>query len=220
MDKVLIAEDDSIHMKRLTTVLGKFSNRFEVIPARDGQEAIDALQKQPVSLLVTDIQMPRVDGLMLLAHVNEFFPEIPCFVMTAYGTPQMRAKLPEDLLQFYQKPFDINDLAGDIIETLDRDKSSKALQGISVVSFLQIIEMEQSTCAFEIITKGKAPGVIHFNEGVLCDASCGDLHGEEAVMELIPRKVATFRFKFFPEKEVQRKINASLEELICRALEK
>jgi len=61
MDKVLIVEDDRIHLKRLTTVLEKHRDKFEVIPAVDGQEAIDILKQGPVSLMVTDIQMPRVD---------------------------------------------------------------------------------------------------------------------------------------------------------------
>ena len=111
MDKVLIVEDDRIHLKRLITILGKHQDKFEVVPAGDGQEAIDILEEQPISVLVTDIQMPRVDGLVLLAYVNEHHPKLPCLVMTAYGTPQMKAKLPKDLLRFFHKPFDIEDLA-------------------------------------------------------------------------------------------------------------
>ena len=52
MDNVLIAEDDHIHLKRLITVLRKYGDKFEVIPANDGQEAIDILKQQSVSLLV------------------------------------------------------------------------------------------------------------------------------------------------------------------------
>jgi len=218
MDKVLIVEDDRIHLKRLSTVLGKYRDKFEVIPAVDGQEAIDILKQGPVSLMVTDIQMPRVDGLVLLAHVSEYHPNLPCFVMTAYGTPQMKARLPKDLIRFFNKPFDIEELAQAIIAVLEKDFSREALYGISLISFLQIIEMEKTSCTFEIESSNQARGMMHFKGGVLYDAECGDLKGEAAALELIPRKMATYRFKFFSKKHVTRQIQTALQDLIQKAL--
>lgn len=218
MDKVLIVEDDRIHLKRLTTVLGKYWDKFEVIPAVDGQEAMDILKQGPVSLMVTDIQMPRVDGLVLLAHVSEYHPNLPCFVMTAYGTPQMKARLPKDLIRFFNKPFDIEELAQAIIAVLEKDFSREALYGISLISFLQIIEMEKSSCTFEIESLDQARGMMHFKSGVLYDAECGDLKGEAAALELIPRKMATYRFKFFTKKHVTRQIQTALQDLIQKAM--
>lgn len=218
MDKVLIVEDDRIHLKRLTTVLGKYRDKFEVIPAVDGQEAMDILKQGPVSLMVTDIQMPRVDGLVLLAHVSEYHPNLPCFVMTAYGTPQMKARLPKDLIRFFNKPFDIEELAQAIIAVLEKDFSREALYGISLISFLQIIEMEKSSCIFEIESLDQARGMMHFKSGVLYDAECGDLKGEAAALELIPRKMATYRFKFFTKKHVTRQIQTALQDLIQKAM--
>ena len=218
MDKVLIVEDDRIHLKRLTTVLGKYRDKFEVIPAVDGQEAMDILKQGPVSLMVTDIQMPRVDGLVLLAHVSEYHPNLPCFVMTAYGTPQMKASLPKDLIRFFSKPFDIEELAQAIIAVLEKDFSREALYGISLISFLQIIEMEKTSCTFEIESSDQATGMMHFKSGVLYDAACGDLKGEAAALELIPRKMATYRFKFFTKEQITRQIQTTLQDLIQKAL--
>ena len=218
MDKVLIAEDDRIHLKRLTSILGKYQDKFEVIPASDGQEAIDILKQQPVSLLVTDIRMPRVDGLVLLAYVNEHHPTLPCFVMTAYDSQQMKAKLPKDLLRFFKKPFDIKDLARAVIDTLNRDVSKDALHGISLESFLYIIEMEQISCMLEIESPKKTPGVLFFGNGVLYDAEYGDLKGEAAALEILTQKIATFRVKFSPGKEITRRIQTDLTDLFHRAL--
>ena len=218
MDKVLIAEDDRIHLKRLTTVLKKYEDKFEVIPARDGQEAIDILKRQGVSLLVTDIQMPRADGLVLLAYVNEHHPNIPCFVMTAYGTPQMKAKLPKDLLRFFRKPFDIDDLALSIIDVLDREVVHDTIPGISLFSFLYMIEMEQGTCMFEISSAGKPPGVLYFENGILYDAQCEKLNGEAAALELFSREITTFRLKFAPQKEGTKRIQKDLNHLVRKAM--
>jgi len=218
MDKVLITEDDRIHLKRMITILGKYKDKFEVVPAVDGQEAIDILREQPISVLVTDIQMPRVDGLVLLAYVNEHHPKLPCLVITAYGTPQMRARLPKDLLRFYRKPFDIEDLARAIIDILGKDTGEDALHGISLESFLHIIEMEQISCLLEIESSSKAPGMLFFKNGILFDAECNKLKGEEAALELIPQKIETFCFKVLPVKDVPRRIQTSLTDLFHKAL--
>ena len=218
MVKVLIAEDDRIHLMRLAKVLGNFSDTFEVVPARDGQEAIDILKAQHISVLVTDIQMPRVDGLALLAYVSQHHPNMPCFVMSAYGTPQMKAKLPKDLLRFFPKPFDVDDLGRSIVNALEQEASQDGVQSISVESFLHMIDMEQASYVVEVKTPEKSTGVLYFEKGTLVDAECGNLKGEAAALELIPRKKASFGFKFYPERPTTRKIFTGLNQLIQKTL--
>ena len=218
MKKVLIVEDDRIHLNRIVKILGRHQDRFQTLPAADGQQAIDILEKERVDLLVTDIQMPKVDGLALLAHVSRHHPSLPCFVMTAYGSPELRAKMPEDLLRFYQKPFDIENLATDILNALNRDMAKSGRPSVSVVSFLVMIQSEKTTCIFEVQAPERKPGVFYFDKGVLLDAAFEDLSGEAAVMALIPLRTAAFRVRFFPEEPVARRIKADLGELIERAL--
>ena len=138
--------------------------------------------------------------------------------MTAYGTPQIKAKLPKDLLRFFQKPFNIDDLALSIIDVLDRDVAHDTVPGISLSSFLYMIEMEQVSCMFEISSAGKAPGVLYFEKGILYDAECGDLNSEAAALELFRSKIATFRLKFSPQKEITRRIQKDLNSLIRKAM--
>jgi len=218
MDKVLIAEDDRIHLKRMITILGKYKDKFEVVPAVDGQDAINTLKEQAISVLVTDIQMPRVDGLVLLAYVNEHHPKLPCLVMTAYGTPQMKAKLPKDLLRFFHKPFEIEDLARAVIDILGQKVSEDAFHGISLESFLHIIEMEQISCMLELESSARVPGAMLFKNGILYDAECENLKGEPAALKLIPQKIETFRFKVLPAKDVARRIQTSLTDLFHNGL--
>lgn len=216
MDKVLIAEDDRILLMRLTKALEKYPDKFEVLPAKDGQEAIEILEKQPVSVLVTDIQMPRVNGLALLAYVSRNHPSIPCFVMSAYGTSRMRAKLPKDLLQFFPKPLEVEVLARAIIAVLDGDETQDGLQTISIVSFLHMINMEQASCVFEIKSPDKTSGVLYFENGELYDAEYGDLTGEAAALELIHREKTSFGIKFYSDKPVARQILTDINKLIYK----
>jgi len=214
MDKVLIAEDDREQLKRLVIGLGKYKDKFEIIQVTDGQEAISVLKQEPVSLVVTDIQMPRINGMVLLAYVNTYHPNIPCFVTTAYGTSRLKSKLPQDLLRFFEKPFEIKDLAQAIIAALEGKSTGEARKGISLASFLYLIEMERASCTLEIEMPDEAYGLMYFENGILYDAECGDFTGEAAALELISRGNLNQRFKFSPPKEITRRIKTGIEDLI------
>ncbi len=224
MDTVLIAEDNATFMKILRAGLRKYEDKFEIITAKDGQEAIEVLGQQPISLLVTDLRMPKVDGLTLLAYVNENHPKMPCIVMTAHGTPQMKERLQRDVLHYVEKPFKAEELAQTIVATLNRDVSlpdadipDGALKGISIASFLQMIEMEEKTCLLEIDTpKGK--GFFYFHEGELHDAIWGHLKGLEAALKMIPMENAKIRFRNPPKRKVKKRIKIRLMALIMEAM--
>ena len=69
MDKVLIAEGDLKLQNFLRARLQKYKDEFEVIFANNGEEAIRVLKQTYISLLVTEIVMPKVDGMALLTDV-------------------------------------------------------------------------------------------------------------------------------------------------------
>ena len=62
-----------------------------------GMQALAILKREKVSILATGLKMRRMDGLELLAHVNRHHPVVPCFVMTAYGSPALKKKLPREI---------------------------------------------------------------------------------------------------------------------------
>jgi len=71
MDKVLIVEDDLRIQRLLQTRLQKYKDKFEIVLANNGEEAIKVLEQRPISLVVTDLKIPKIDGLTLLAYVNQ-----------------------------------------------------------------------------------------------------------------------------------------------------
>ena len=218
MHKVLIAEDDSDQLVRMIRILRNYRDKFEVIPVSDGKQAIDVLKQEPVSLIVTDIKMPEMNGMILLAYVHTYHPSTPCFVVTAYGTSRLKSKLPKDILRFFQKPFDVNDLAHAIMAVLERDRAGGDVEGISIVSFLNMIEIEQTSCVFEIQPRNNPAGYLVFENGILYDAAFKNLMGEVAALKLIASDIESYRFKPALEKEVVRQIKTKLQDLIRNAL--
>jgi CheY-like chemotaxis protein/predicted regulator of Ras-like GTPase activity (Roadblock/LC7/MglB family) len=217
MDTVLIVDDDSKLTYLLQESLSKYESQFNVIFAEDGLQATEFLEKTPISLVVTDLQMPRMDGLDLLAHISENYPSLPCIVMTAHSTPEVLEKLPRDLLTFLQKPFKIKALSQAIFEGLSMEVTDGSLTGISVANFLQLIEMEEKSCLFEV----KSPdgkGIFYFQEGELYDAIFGDLKGESAAMKMIALDSVKIRFLKLPNKKIARRVRTGLMNLIMEAM--
>lgn len=219
MDKILIVDDDVKLQKFLDIRLQKYKNEFEVIFADNGVEGIRALENKHISLLVTDINMPKLDGMSLLAYINDKHPHIPCIVMTANPIQELKQKLSDDnIFCFFQKPFQFGEFTKAIRQALEEDIPDGALKGISVASFLQMIQLEQKTCLFEVHSPGQNKGIFYFKEGVPYDAVYGDLRGKEAAYKIIAMNKAEIRFKNLPGKKITKRIKTELMGLIIEAM--
>lgn len=119
MDKVLIVDNDLEFLNSLKVGLEKYS-QFEILTAANGLEALDILKKTRISVLVTDLEMPEMDGRELLDYMKKNRPQIPCVVMTAKESPESNNNADRDILQYIEKPFDFNQLFTVIMEGLDR----------------------------------------------------------------------------------------------------
>lgn len=93
---------------------------FEFLFARNGQEALDVLQENPdVRLVLSDINMPVMDGLTMLGQLEDLNPEIRAVVVSAYGDmANIRTAMNRGAFDFITKPIDFNDLQITIEKTL------------------------------------------------------------------------------------------------------
>jgi CheY-like chemotaxis protein len=82
--------DDSAVSQQIVGKLLKKSFEATVVYAADGVEAVACLEAGgPFDLILSDLRMPRMDGLALLAVVRERFPQIPFVILTAYGSEEI-----------------------------------------------------------------------------------------------------------------------------------
>ena len=108
--RVLIVDDDETFREMLMASL--IYAGFDPTPASSGEEALEIIETEAFSAVVTDIRMSRLDGITLSRRIRERLPEIPIIIMTAYTS---RSKAEQDLgpipaEHFLTKPFDINQL--------------------------------------------------------------------------------------------------------------
>jgi len=218
MYKVLIAEDDVNLQDLFRVLLKKYKDKFEIILANDGEEAIQILEQEDVSVLVTDLQMPKVDGLTLLAYMNDKHYDIPCIVMTGHATPELEEKTANNTPRFIRKPFQIKKLVQAIIETLESDVLEGSSRRISIASFLQMVQIEQKTCLLEIAPPNDEKGHFCIKNGELYDAVFRDLEGEAAASEMIILDGASVCFRNLPKTNIANRINKNHRDLIGDAM--
>ncbi|MFZ1987160.1 MAG: sigma-54 dependent transcriptional regulator [Desulfatitalea sp.] len=105
MDTILIVDDEKNYPLILSAVLQE--EGFETLTANSGQEALAVLDNSDVDLVLTDMKMPRMDGIELLQHIKTKDAELPVIMMTAYGTVEKAVEaMQKGAYSYILKPFD------------------------------------------------------------------------------------------------------------------
>jgi two-component system response regulator FlrC len=106
---VLIVEDDAGLREALGDTLRHAG--FAVVEAVDGTGALDLLGNTDISLVLTDVKMPRLDGFGLLERIRQLRPEMPVVMMSAFGTVSGAVQaLRGGAVDYLEKPFERTDL--------------------------------------------------------------------------------------------------------------
>jgi DNA-binding NtrC family response regulator len=103
--KILVADDEPNLRKVLQALLRQ--QGFLVECVADGQEALTRLQQERFDAVVTDLKMPRLDGMALLRYVLANMREVPVIMITAHGTVDTAVEaVKAGAFDFIQKPFE------------------------------------------------------------------------------------------------------------------
>ena len=217
--KVLIVDDDQEMLLSLEDGLSKYDETFSIATAEDGLGAVQQLKNNTISLVVTDLKMPRMDGFSLLSHIMEHYPEIPVIIITGYSTPEMETLAREGgAIGYIAKPFMIDDLAKRIITSLRKEADGGTLHSVSSGIFLQLMEMEEKTCTVRLVEKSSGKqGILFFLDGQLLDARCDSLRGEAAAYEIFSWDDVSLSIQnSCPQKE--RRIHRDLQAILLDAM--
>ncbi len=184
MATILIVDDDKNFLLSVADGLRTHTRDFEVLTAENGLEAIKILDTEKVDLLVTDVKMPEMNGLELLAHMVTLHPNIPVIVMTAFATREMEDQATNmGTFKFLEKPLDFHMLLEKINEGMEVG-AHYFTKVISLISFLQTVEREEKTCTIAVRSKGVI-GYLYFFNGVLIDGETPDSRGAQAIYNIV-----------------------------------
>jgi two-component system, cell cycle response regulator CpdR len=113
MTRILLAEDDDSMRGFLERALSRAGH--QVIAFANGQEALDRLMEEPFTLLLTDIVMPRMDGIELARRASEIDPTLKIMFITGFAAVTLNndSNAPKDV-RVLSKPFHLKDLVREV----------------------------------------------------------------------------------------------------------
>ncbi|HEX2896727.1 MAG TPA: response regulator [candidate division Zixibacteria bacterium] len=101
---ILVVDDEAMIRNLLEKILAK--EGYKILLAKDGQEALDIISTKKVDIVISDMKMPRMNGLDLLKTLKRERPEIGVVIMTGYGdTYTVKDALLLGADEYITKPF-------------------------------------------------------------------------------------------------------------------
>ncbi len=191
--KILFVDDDRILRNLVSKKLEPYSGTVTTLLAEDGIKAVQILKDHHVSLVITDIQMPEMNGYALLAEMSGKYPDIPKIILTGYSTPTSKKRAMDiGATAYIEKPFVVEKLVSQILQILKKENEGGTLQTVSMEMFIQLIEMEQKTCTVRVFNKAtEKQGVLFFHKGDIMDARINDRKGNAPAYEIMAWDNAT-----------------------------
>lgn len=118
---VLVADDEKNSRRMLEILLTKFGCQVSV--AADGLEALAMVRNASIDLLITDLQMPNMDGLALLSALRQEDNQIPVIVLTAYGTVETAVSAMKlGAFDFIMRPLDMEQVEMVVKNALENNR--------------------------------------------------------------------------------------------------
>ena len=127
--KILVVDDEpdleGLVLQRMRRDIR--SGRYSFVFARNGVEALEQLNgNDEIDIVITDINMPEMDGLTLLEQIPAFDPKVRCVIVSAYGDMKnIRTAMNRGAFDFLNKPIDFEDLRLTIEKSLEHLKSMR-----------------------------------------------------------------------------------------------
>jgi response regulator RpfG family c-di-GMP phosphodiesterase len=114
---MLYVDDEAFN---LTIFKLNFKSDFEVLVASSGEEGLNILEKNEVSCIISDMKMPKMNGLDFIGEVKKIASDIPCFILTGvnYSEELSTAKDTDVIKDFFNKPFDASLIRSRVLEYL------------------------------------------------------------------------------------------------------
>jgi DNA-binding NarL/FixJ family response regulator len=221
--KILILDDDPDWLALCREQLAALPSRPEVLTANNAKRALSLLEGDEIRLLISDLKMPRIDGLQMIAIVRRRFPTTRTVVLSGLEDEEYRSRayaLGVDLFWLKGEMQRNSKLFNECIESLlgqhDRE-SDTGFRGVQSKSLMDIIQMECLSRSNTVlrITRGPLVAKLWIHEGDLIDAECEGARGEAAFYRLIAWRTGTFEnlpAEPARERTIHKPVNALLLE--------
>lgn len=182
--KTVLFVEDEVSTLRFYSAGLRGLHEFKFLLAENGQQALDALKANNVDVVVTDLNMPVMDGFTLITRLTAKYPSIPVLVVS--GLPELKAgqdALNLGAIRILSKPPRLSTLMEEIRAAAQR-KAQGLVKGISIGSLLQLLSWEQKTCTLTVRSEGRV-GMVYLRQGEVVSAAYHEHEGIVAAYEIL-----------------------------------
>ncbi|MFO7558104.1 MAG: DUF4388 domain-containing protein [Desulfobacterales bacterium] len=216
MNKILLVDIDTATLTTFSDLLKGQSDDIEILTASHVREVPNIISGVKVNMIVVDLKMPDNDDLEFLGYLSRDYPKIPVIVITAFGTSEIEEKIRMlGTCHYYQKPIDLVAISEKIFEEFGVGVGGQ-IHGIALSSFLQMSEMEKTTCRLKIKSEQDV-GYLYLQKGELIAAETGMLQGNDAAYEIISWENAVIEIEKSRQKK-KREIKMPLMNILMEGL--
>ena len=216
--KILLVDDDQDFLEVYWEILKTLPSGPGVHTASTGARALAMLESEPFNLLIVDLNMPKMDGLQVIAIARRKYPALRVVVWTCIADEQFRARAyGMGVDQYWQKPASEQERQHflDSIDSLLEREAHSGFRGVQSKSLVDLIQLEclsQNSTTLKI-THGQDEGRIWIEGGEIFDAEMEELKGEAAFRKILGWKTGNFELQ--PgEHTKQRAIFSSYQALL------
>jgi two-component system, NtrC family, response regulator PilR len=158
VEKILVVDDEK-SLREVMSIMLKRAG-YEVTEASDGEQAIGQVNKEIYDLVITDLRMPRADGMAVLKAVKSSSPDTVVLVVTAFGTADSAVEaMKQGAYDYLTKPFQVDEVQLIIRNALEKRRLSTENMLLkreiaSQSSFAQIVgQSEAMQKVFDVVRK-------------------------------------------------------------------
>ncbi len=195
--KILLVDDDQDFLKIYFETLKRLPGSPEIHTAATGARALALLESEVFTLLIVDLNMPKMDGLQVLAIARRKYPQLRLLVLTGVRDEQFRTRAyGMGVDQFWQKPDSAKavELFLEAVDSLLQRESQGGFRGVQSKGLVDIIQLECLSQSSNVlrITNGVLEARIWIQAGVVIDAEAQELTGEAAFRRVLRWKTGSF----------------------------
>ena len=120
--RILIVEDDFEVALFLRAALEVIGSGYEVLTVPSGEEAMLVVRRSGADLVITDLNLPGIDGLEFIDQVRRAAPDTPIVAITGELSPKLHEQVRSlELEAFFLKPIPVDDLTGTVLHILEEE---------------------------------------------------------------------------------------------------
>ena len=220
---LLIVEDEENILYGMKSVLSGYLECIsEVYAARNGKEALEVIHKREVSMIISDLRMPEMDGIEFIKVLRRQGYMMPVIVLTALADFKLAQELiPLKIQNYILKPFSVEEIIQETKNAFEELKEKEALSKAEkfLEEFPEILDNQQKTESNSIIKEVKQYVLEHIKENISLQILAENCHISKAYLSTLFKQEMNITLTEFITRERMKLAKRYLIETDMRVCE-